>query len=68
MTEESITLADAWRIEALRRAAEIDQGLVDTVSAEEVHRAALGLLKGKNAEVRELEATIAANVAEILEA
>lgn len=68
MPENCATIADAWRDEAQRRAAEIDQGLVDTVSAEEVQRAVLALLKGNNAEARELEATISANVVEILEA
>ncbi|MDP2879138.1 MAG: addiction module protein [Sulfuricella sp.] len=38
-------IAEAWRVEALRRAAEIDSGLVDTVSAEEVRAAARALLR-----------------------
>ena len=38
-------IAEAWRIEALRRSAEIDSGLVDTVSSEEVSAAARALLK-----------------------
>jgi hypothetical protein len=29
------TIAEAWREEALRRSAEIDSGLVETVSAEQ---------------------------------
>lgn len=38
-------IAEAWRVEALRRAAEIDSGLADTVSAEEVSAAVRTLLK-----------------------
>ena len=38
-------IAEAWRVEALRRAAEIDSGLADTVSAEEVRAAARTLLR-----------------------
>ena len=38
-------IAEAWRVEALRRAAEIDSGLVDTVSAEEVSAAVRALLR-----------------------
>jgi putative addiction module component (TIGR02574 family) len=38
-------IAEAWRVEALRRAAEIDSGLADTVSAEEVRAAARALLR-----------------------
>jgi putative addiction module component (TIGR02574 family) len=38
-------IAEAWRVEALRRSAEIDSGLVDTVSSEEVSAAARALLK-----------------------
>lgn len=38
-------VAEEWRVEALRRAAEIDSGLVDTVSAEEVRAAARALLR-----------------------
>lgn len=38
-------IAEAWRAEALRRSAEIDSGLVDTVSSEEVSAAARALLK-----------------------
>ena len=38
-------VADAWRAEALRRSAEIDEKLVDTVSAEEVGIAARALLR-----------------------
>jgi len=38
-------IAEAWRVEALRRAAEIDSGQVDTVSAEEVRAAARSLLR-----------------------
>ncbi len=68
MNEGSATIADAWCTDAQRRAAEIDQGLVDTVSAEEVRSAARALLKGSDKQARQSEATIAANVAEILEA
>lgn len=66
MTNSS-SIAEAWRVEALRRSAEIDSGLVETISAEEAQREARKLLKGKAAQVRELEQTIALNVAEILE-
>ena len=38
-------IAEAWRVEALRRATEIDSGLTDTVSAEEVSAAARALLR-----------------------
>lgn len=38
-------IAEAWRVEALCRSAEIDSGLVDTVSSEEVSAAARALLK-----------------------
>lgn len=38
-------IAEAWNIEALRRAAEIDSGIADTVSAEEVSAAARALLR-----------------------
>ncbi len=38
-------IAQAWNAEALRRAAEIDSGLADTVSAEEVGAAARSLLR-----------------------
>ncbi len=38
-------IAEAWRVEALHRAAEIDSGLVDTVSSEEVGAAVRALLK-----------------------
>lgn len=38
-------VAEAWRIEALRRAAEIDSGEADTISSEEVSAAARALLR-----------------------
>jgi len=38
-------IAEAWRAEALRRSDEIDSGLIDTVSSEEVSAAARALLK-----------------------
>ena len=38
-------ISEAWRVEALRRAAEIDSGLVDTVSSEEVGATVRALLK-----------------------
>jgi len=38
-------IADSWRIEALRRAAEIDNGTVQTISAEEASAAVRLLLK-----------------------
>ena len=38
-------IAEAWHVEALRRSAEIDSGMVDTVSAEEVSAAARALLR-----------------------
>lgn len=67
MTNPS-SIAEAWRVEALRRSAEIDSGLVETISAEEVRREVRKLLKSKVLEADELEKTIAQNVAEILEA
>jgi len=38
-------IAEAWRIEAQRRSAEIDSGLADTVSAEDARAAAQALLR-----------------------
>lgn len=38
-------IAEAWRVEALRRSAEIDSGLVETISAEEASAAVRSLLK-----------------------
>ena len=38
-------IAEAWHAEALRRSAEIDSGVADTVSAEEVSAAARTLLR-----------------------
>jgi putative addiction module component (TIGR02574 family) len=38
-------ISEAWRIEALRRSAEIDSGAVKTISAEEVSAAVRLLLK-----------------------
>lgn len=38
-------IAEAWRVEALRRSAEIDDGSVKTISAEEVSAAVRLLLK-----------------------
>ena len=38
-------IAEAWRVEALRRAAEIDSGVADTISSEEVSAAARALLR-----------------------
>jgi putative addiction module component (TIGR02574 family) len=38
-------IAEAWRVEAVRRAAELDSGQTDTVSAEEVRAAARALLR-----------------------
>ena len=38
-------IAEAWRIEALRRSAEIDSGAVKTISAEEASAAVRRLLK-----------------------
>ena len=38
-------VAEAWHAEALRRAAEIDSGVADTVSSEEASAAARALLR-----------------------
>ena len=38
-------IAQAWHTEAIRRAAELDSGQADTVSAEEVRAAAQALLR-----------------------
>ena len=38
-------VAEAWRVEALRRAAEIDSGVADTISSEEISAAARALLR-----------------------
>jgi putative addiction module component (TIGR02574 family) len=38
-------IAQAWHAEAARRAAELDSGLVDTISAEEARAAAQALLR-----------------------
>lgn len=44
-TQDEGEIAEAWQLEALNRAAEIDQGQVDTLSAEEVRAAARALLR-----------------------
>jgi hypothetical protein len=62
------TIAEAWREEALRRSAEIDSGLVETVSAEQARCEIRKLLRNKVAQAQELEQTNAANVTGILEA
>jgi len=67
MTNSS-SIADAWRVEALRRSAEIDSGLVETISAEEVQRAVRKLLKGEAAQVDELEQRVVRNVSKVIEA
>ena len=38
-------IAAAWHVEAIRRAAELDQGQTDTVSAEDARAAAQALLR-----------------------
>lgn len=38
-------IAQAWHAEAIRRATELDSGLADTVSAEDVRAAAHALLR-----------------------
>jgi hypothetical protein len=38
-------IAEAWRVEALHRSAEIDSGVADTVPAEEVSAVARALLR-----------------------
>jgi len=38
-------IAQAWHAEAIRRAAELDSGQADTISAEEVRAAARALLR-----------------------
>lgn len=43
--ESEDEIAQAWHTEAIRRAAELDSGQADTVSAEEVHAAAQALLR-----------------------
>jgi putative addiction module component (TIGR02574 family) len=43
--ESDDEIAQAWHAEAIRRAAELDSGQVDTVSAEEVRAAAQALLR-----------------------
>lgn len=67
MTNSS-NIADAWRVEALRRSAEIDSGLVETISAEEVQREVRKLLKGKFVEADELEQSIVRNAPKVIEA
>jgi hypothetical protein len=67
MTDSQGVVA-AWHKEALRRAEEIDCGLVDTVSAEESRCEASKLLILRVGLTPESEQTIAANVAGILSA
>ena len=67
MTNSS-SIAEAWRVEALRRSAEIDSGLVETISAEEVQREARKLLKGEVAQECELELDVVRNVSKVAEA
>ena len=67
MTNSS-SIAEAWRVEALRRSAEIDSGLVETISAEEAQREARKLLKGKVAQECELEPDVVRNVSKVAEA
>lgn len=43
--ESDDEIAQAWHTEAIRRAAELDSGQADTVSAEEVRAAAQALLR-----------------------
>ena len=43
--ESEDEIAQAWQAEAIRRAAELDSGRADTVSAEEVRAAAQALLR-----------------------
>ena len=43
--ESEDEFAQAWHTEAIRRAAELDSGQADTVSAEEVRAAAQALLR-----------------------
>ena len=43
--ESEDEIAQAWHSEAIRRAAELDSGKADTVSAEEVRAAAQALLR-----------------------
>lgn len=43
--QDESEIAEAWRVEALHRASDIDSGLVDTISAEEVSVAARALLR-----------------------
>ena len=44
-------IAEAWCAEAVRRAAELDSGLTDTFSAEDVRAAVMALLKPISANV-----------------
>lgn len=67
MTNSS-SIAEAWRVEALRRSAEIDSGLVETISAEEAQREARKLLKCKVVEADELEQSIVRNASKVIEA
>ncbi|MDO9011834.1 MAG: hypothetical protein Q7U78_08510 [Gallionella sp.] len=66
MTNSS-SIAEAWRVEALRRSTEIDSGLVETISAEEAQREVRKLLKGKVAQVDELEQRVVRNVSKVIE-
>ncbi|HLA34784.1 MAG TPA: hypothetical protein VJ001_07950 [Rhodocyclaceae bacterium] len=61
---DSTSIAEAWLQEALRRSEELDLGLVETISAEEVRCEALKLLARPVGLMP--EQTIAANVAGIL--
>ncbi len=43
--QNEVEIAEAWRVEALRRSAEIDSGLADMVSAEEASAAVRALVR-----------------------
>jgi putative addiction module component (TIGR02574 family) len=64
--ESEDEIAEAWRIEALRRSAEIDSGTVETISAEDARREVRKLLARQDCLAQESKPAIAANVAGIL--
>ena len=64
--DDSQAIAEAWRVEALRRSAEIDSGTAETISAEDVRREVHKLLARKVGLTPESKPTIASNVARIL--
>ena len=65
--DDSQTIAEVWRAEALRRSAEIDSGTVETISAGDARCEVRKLLDRKVDLMPKSKPTIAVNEAGILE-